>query len=158
MPVDVEIRARQNLRKLIYDLKGFEDRKIVLRELRKEIRKPVPKARKAIKAKALDTLPRHGGLNEWVASTRITASIRLSGRSTGVRLKGGRNSFKKRSDIRAIDKGRVRAPAWGHRTAWHLQAVRPGFFTETVAEDFLSEWRGAVATAAENAVEVLKRG
>lgn len=132
---------------LIRDLRKYEDRKLVVRELRTAIRKPVPEVRRRIKRAALDTLPARGKLGLWVSKTRITATIKLSGRAAGVSLKGGRNSSGARSDIKRIDKGRVRAPSWGRRAHrdWHSQTVRAGFFTETAAQ--ATEWRAAAVDA-----------
>jgi hypothetical protein len=147
-----------SLDQLVRDLRGFEGRREVTKALRARIRKPVPQIRRAIKARALDTLPRRGGLNAWVASTRVTTVIRLAGRAAGVRLKGGRNSSKTRSDIRATDRGRVRAPSWGRRGAgaWHNQTVTPGFFTEPAAD--VDAWRTECVAAVDEALEVVRRG
>lgn len=143
---------------LIRDLRTFVDRKPVIKELRTEIRKPVPAVRKEIKARALETLPKGGGLAVWVSKVRMTVQIQLSGRSAGVRLKGGRNSAGGRSDIRAIDRGRVRAPSWGHRGkgAWHTQTVKAGFFTEPTVSTPL--WREACIRAVDKALDVIRRG
>lgn len=148
-----------SLDSLIRDLRTFVDRKEVVKQLRTEIRKPVPEVRKLIKARALATLPRGGGLNVWVSKTRITVQIKLSGRAAGVRLKGGRNSKGGgRTDTRAIDSGRVRAPSWGHRGkgAWHNQSVESGFFTKpTVAT---GPWRDSCVRAADKALDTIRRG
>jgi hypothetical protein len=143
---------------LIRDLRKFEGRREVVKQLRKEIRKPVPAVRRSIKQSALDTLPHRNGLNVWVSKTKVTAAIKLSGRSAGVKLKGGRNSLSKRSDIRRIDKGKVRAPSWGRRgpAAWHTQTVRAGFFTEPASNSH--EWRKAALKAVDEALNTLRRG
>jgi hypothetical protein len=147
-----------SLDNLIRDLRKFEGRKEVVKELRKEIRKPLPDLRKAIKRRALDTLPHGNGLGAWVSRISVTARIRLSGRAAGVSIKGGRNSVGARSDINAIDRGRVRAPSWGRRGkgAWHNQEVRPGFFTETVGD--VTQWREACSRAADQALDTIRRG
>jgi hypothetical protein len=147
-----------SLDSLIRDLRTFTDSKAVVRELRTEIRKPVPEIRKLIKARALATLPKGGGLNVWVSKVRITVQIQLKGRAAGVRLKGGRNSSGGRSDTKAIDSGKVRAPSWGHRGkgAWHNQSVDAGFFTKpTVAT---GPWRDSCIRAADKALNVIRRG
>lgn len=143
---------------LIRDLRKFEGRKEVVKQLRKEIRKPIPAVRKAIKRAALDTLPHRGGLGVWVSKTKITAAIKLSGRSAGVKLKAGRNSAGGRSDMKAINRGRVRAPSWGRRTraSWHTQTVPAGYFTDTAAD--ASEWRAAAVSAVDNALQTIARG
>lgn len=146
------------LAELVRDLRAYEGRKELTRALRVELRRPVPAVRKGIKARALATLPRSGGLNRWVAAIRITVKIALSGRRATVELRGGRNSRRDRSDVRAIDRGRVRAPSWGRRSVgqWHNQVVEPGFFTEPSAD--LDAWRDACATAVDEAMEVIRRG
>jgi hypothetical protein len=119
------------------DLKGFEARKEVLKALRRSIRQPVPTIRAAIKASALEILPKGGGLNEWVAASRVSASVKATGRVVGLLIKGGRNKMTGgRSDINAINRGRVRAPNWGRRWdgQWHTQTVTPGFFTDPALE------------------------
>jgi hypothetical protein len=127
------------------------DRSIV-NDMAKEIRKAVPPIRRAVKVRAVQILPHRGGLGSWVAKARITSSIRTSGNSAGVKIKGGRNSRGGRSDLKAIDAGQVRHPTWGHRP-WSAQAVRAGFFTDAatpVARDHLER---AVLVAADHAAE-----
>lgn len=143
---------------LVRDLRKFEGRREVVKALRKQIRTPVPGVRRAIKDRALEILPERGGLNEWVASLKITAAVKLAGRAAGVRLKGGRNSAGGRSDVRRIDKGRVRAPSWGRKTkaAWHTQTVAPQFFTGPAAE--VDQWRKACVRAVDEALEVIRGG
>lgn len=143
---------------LVRDLKKFEGRKEVTKQLRREIRRPVPAVRKAVQRRALDTLPRRGGLNVWVSKTKVTAQIKLSGRAAGVRLKGSRKSAKDKSDLRRLDAGRVRHPSWGRRGVgqWHTQTVPDGFFTKPSSE--VTQWRDATVRAVDNALEVIRRG
>jgi hypothetical protein len=143
---------------LIRDLKKFENRKEVVKQLRKQIREPVPGVRKAIKRRALDTLPSGGGLNVWVSKVRINVRFKLTGRAAGVRLRGGRNSTGGRSDMRRIDDGRVRAPSWGRRSkgSWHTQTVPSGFFTDPAVET--DEWRQACVRAVDEALDVIRHG
>jgi len=143
---------------LVRDLRGFRARQEVIVQLRKRIREPIPAVRRDIKAEALATMPHSGGLNRWVAATRITATIKINSRAARVTLKGGRGSLRKRSDIRAIDRGRVRAPSWGHRGpgAWHTQGVAPGFFTRPAAD--ATEWRKAIDRAVDAALDTIRRG
>lgn len=129
---------------LIRSLREFSRDDAIVKELRKTLREPVDPVRRRIKATAVATLPRRGGLGAWVAQTKITAAVTLRGRAAGIRLRGGRNSLRKRSDIRAIDRGKVRHPSWGRRGRgqWHTQMVREGFFTRTAAES--PEWEQAI--------------
>ena len=143
---------------LVRELKAFDGRREVTKAMGKGIRKAVQPARKAIKKVALSTLPAGGGLNVWVSKTRINVQIKTAGRRAGVKLKGGRNSLGGRSDINAVDRGRVRAPSWGHRTkaSWHTVQVTPGFFTKTAAD--LPDWREAVDAEVDGALDQLRRG
>jgi hypothetical protein len=144
---------------LVRELRGFDRRGEVIKSMKVGIRKPVPAVRKAIKARAKSTLPRRGGLGAWVAASRVNVEVKLTGRKrVGIRLKGGRNSKGGRSDIAAIDRGRVRAPSWGHRTAasWHSQTVPAGFFTTPAGE--ATQWRDAVETEVDRAFDTLRRG
>lgn len=131
------------------ELRAFNAKRVVVRQLGTDLRKLLPPIRKAIKANALATLPKRGGLNAWVAAARITLSIKTSGRSAGIKVKGGRNSEGARSDLQRIDDGRVRAPTWGHRNkgAWHTQAVAPGWFTKPAADE------GRLSEAADQALD-----
>lgn len=143
---------------LVRELKAFDARREIVRAMSKGIRKGAPGVRKKIRAAALSLLPSEGGLGAWVAQIRINMRIKTSGRRAGVTLVGGRNSVGGRSDIRAIDRGRVRAPSWGRRSkgSWHTQTVPDGFFTRTAAE--ASEWRAGVDREVDLALEQLRRG
>lgn len=147
-----------SLAALIRDLKKFENGKELTKQLRARLRKPIPGVRKAIKRRAIDTLPRGGGLNRWVAALRISAVITTRGRGAGVKLKGSRTSTRDKSDLRAIDRGRVRHPAWGRRGPgnWSNQSVPAGFFSDPAAET--DAWRVAAREAVEEAAEVIGRG
>jgi hypothetical protein len=119
------------------ELKAFDGRREVVKALRRAIREPVPAIRAAVSASALSTLPRRGGLGAWVAASKLSASVKVTGRIVGLLIKGGRSkSTGGRADVRAIDRGRVRHPSWGRRWEgqWHTQLVRPGYFTDAAAE------------------------
>lgn len=143
---------------LVRELKTFRDRKTIINATARGIRKAVVPARKAIKAAARSTLPKSGGLNVWVSKVAVSAQVRLSGNKAGVKLKGGRNSQGGRTDTVKIDSGRVRAPAWGHKTkaAWHTVTVTPGFFTRTAEE--LPDWRADVDAEVDRSLDTLRRG
>lgn len=143
---------------LVRELHAFRDRRQVTNATARGIRKAVVPARKAIRAAARATLPKRGGLNIWVSRISVLAQVRLSGNRAGVKLKGGRNSTGARSDVAAIDRGRVRAPSWGHRTraSWHTVAVTPGFFTKTAAE--LPDWKDDIDREVDKALDTLRRG
>lgn len=139
--------------KIVYaELAAFEDKRAVLLAMRRGIREPLPQVRKAIRARALSTLPAGGGLNRWVAASRVNGPVKVNARRVQLKIKAGRNSAGGRSDIVAIDRGRVRAPAWGHRGpgAWHTQTVEPGFFTKP-AEDAIDPVGESIGRAVDDA-------
>lgn len=143
---------------LVRDLRKFEGKKEITRALRKRIREPLPAVRKAVKARALATLPQRGGLNRWVARTRVSAVIKLAGRAAGVRLKGSRANTKGKADLRRLDAGKVRHPSWGRRgaTQWHTQSVPAQFFSGPATE--VTQWRDACIEAVDDALKVIRNG
>jgi hypothetical protein len=143
---------------LVAELKSFDRRREIVKAMSQGIRKAAPSVRSKIKRVAMESLPAAGGLNAWVAKIRISTKVRTSGRRAGVVLTGGRNSDGGRSDINAIDRGRVRAPTFGHRSknSWHTVTVQPGFFTRTAAE--ATEWRSQVDAEVDKALDELRRG
>jgi hypothetical protein len=148
-----------DIRAFARELKAFDDRRVVLKALRSAIRKPFPAVRAKVKASARAILPKAGGLNEWVAAIRVNLQVKATTtRAAGVIVKGGRNSVGDRSDVRAIDRGRVRAPSWGRRGngAWHTVLVEPGFFTKPVTE--AQEWHAEIDRAVDEALNTIRRG
>lgn len=146
--------------------------------IRRRVQSVVPPIERAVDEHALAILPKRGGLNRWVADAPVKASIRTGARSAGVRLKMGRNSLKKRSDLNSIDKGEVRHPTYGRRGGkvrkavtptgfgrhfaieerrndWHDQAVAPGFFSEPAARVGLDEIRRVTEEAVADAIRAL---
>lgn len=122
----VEIRAR---------IRELGDGSTIPREIGREIRSEVPPLRQAVERAALAQLPHRGGLNAWVAASKVRASIRYGARSAGVRLVGSRNGMGGRSDLAGIDQGTVWAPSWGRRSGkWHTQQVPPGYFSRTLQQ------------------------
>jgi hypothetical protein len=100
--------------------------------LRKELMRSAQRATKPVKrevpASARRYLPRQGGLGVWVAGAKLKTKTRTAGRNVGVVITGtaGRR-MSPSSDLRAINRGRVRHPTYGHRP-WVNQQVRPGFW------------------------------
>jgi hypothetical protein len=143
----------------VRELRAFDDRRAVVKAMRRKINKPVPALRKAIKAHAIAILPHTGGLGAWAARASISSTIRYaSSRSAGVRLKGSRKSQGDKSDLKRLDAGTVRAPSWGHRTAasWHTQSVAPGWFTDPASDN--EQWRDVVDQAVDEAFDEIRRG
>ncbi len=140
----------------VRELRGFSQRAEIVKQLRTDMRAPLPEVRKKVKARALSTLPKRGGLNKWASQTRITAKITVTGRAVRVRVRGARKSLGGESDISALDRGRVRHPSWGrrYRGQWHVQRVTEGFFSVPVSED--DQWREACLAAVDRALETIR--
>lgn len=141
---------------LVRELRGFRERRTVVNACARGIRAAAKPVRQAIKRRARQTMPTAGGLNVWVSRISIRAAVKLSGRSASIKLVGGRNSQGGRSDIRAIDAGRVRAPSWGRKGVgnWHTQSVPPGFFRETAANH--PSWRADVDRQVDAALDEIR--
>lgn len=129
----------------------------VLKFLKTEVpKRAVPLFRKAVKERALDTLPKRGGLNEWVAASTVKAKTTVTGERINIHLTGGRNSQGGESDLKRIDAGRARHPTWGRRTrgSWFVTTVQSGFFTEPAADP--TPWTEAADAALDQALEVIR--
>ena len=149
-----------------------------LAAVRRRVQSVVPPIERAVDQMALEILPKGGGLNRWVADAPLKASIRTGARSAGVRLRMGRNSLKKRSDLNSIDQGVVRHPTFGRRGGkvrkavaptgfgrhfaiverlndWHDEAVAPGFFTIPAKTVGLDEIRRVTDEAIAEALRAL---
>jgi hypothetical protein len=151
-------RVATKINELARELRAFTGRREIINATSRGIRNAVKPARVAIKAAARSMLPKRGGLNVWVSKIGITASIKLTAKKAGVKLKGGRNAQGGRSDMHRIDAdGRVRAPSWGRKTRsdWHNVSVTPGFFTRTAAE--LPDWVDQVDAEIDGALDKIRR-
>lgn len=132
-------------------VRALGDGREVVNEMAKEIRRAVPPVRKAVRDYALRTLPKRGGLNEWVAAAGVRAAVRRGPRTAGVQLVSGRNAARRRADLKRLDSGTLRHPLRGNRSHWYLQKVHPGFFQFPVhdhTDDFTDAVAEAVNTAA----------
>lgn len=149
-----------DLREFAKVLSRFKGRKELSKILRKEIRRPLPRVRRAIRKNAIQTLPKRGGVNRWVAASRINAIVKLTGRGAEVRLRGSRkNQTPALADLNRLDRtGRLRHPTYGRRGRgfWHTQVVRPGWFSTPAGE--VDQWARYVNLAVQEACEVIARG
>jgi hypothetical protein len=143
MGVDVKV--------FIAELKAHDDRRAVVQEMRRTLRKAIPPVTEKIRAYAVAILPSRGGLGAWVAESKISASIKYGSRSAGVYLKGSRQSGKGKADLKRADAGQIRHPSWGRRGQgqWHAQAVPSGWFTTPARDE--STWRQAADEALDTA-------
>lgn len=91
-----------------------------------------------------------------MAANRINTSIKVSSRTATVTLIGSRKSQGGVSDLKRLDRGVIRHPAWGRRFKgqWYVQRVTSGYFTDPAAET--DEWRKAVERACAAAVKTIE--
>lgn len=141
------------------ELRAFDARREVLKEIRKEIKEPLPQLRKAWKAWALSNLPSRGGLNRWVARARIQAKFSTSGRIVGVRVILTRKSGGgDKADLNRLDsEGRIRHPLYGNRQHWYPQTVKANVFTR-VWEMYEEQWVRSAEKALDRALDKIRKG
>jgi hypothetical protein len=127
------------------------------RELRAGIRAGAAPLVEDVRRAAREKLPKGGGLNEFVANSKITVSVPLAGRNASVRLINSRQS--KRGGIRDFgsDLGRVRHPVFGHRKRkWAETVVTPGWYFETLRHGVDSVRPFVLAAMNKTAADVCK--
>jgi hypothetical protein len=141
------------------ELRAFDQKKEVVNEIRRELRKPLPQLRKAVRASAASVLPSSGGLAAWVAKASFTVRFRDAGRSAGIRLKLSRKSGDgDKADLDALDKtGRLRHPLHGNRGHWFGQVVPQNFFSRPWFS-FRPVWIKAADDALDRALDKIRGG
>lgn len=129
--VELRIVGANQLADLARDLKreadGKERRKDLLRGIQK-VAKPLAKVTAPQVARA--GLPKRGGLNEYVASSKFAVRTRTTGQNVGVRIVGAKGKH----DLDAMDRGRLRHMVYGHRDRWVSQSIAPGWWSEGMSD------------------------
>jgi hypothetical protein len=124
--------------------------------LRKELLAGIRKTNKptisAIRANALATLPRRGGLAAEVAGSRIGTRSRLSGNRVGVEIRGVG-----RIGLTTLNRGRLRHPVYGNRGTWVQQQVPAGWFTDPIEKD-MPRIREGIEDAMKTVARKIERG
>lgn len=100
------------------------------RELDQALTRAVRDLPQALRASAVSTLPRRGGLGELTARTPIKISHITSGSSVSVRVTA--SSRRGLSDPARLDRGSVRHPLFGRRSRWYTETVSPGWWTKPI--------------------------
>jgi hypothetical protein len=125
--VDLVVHGGEQLEKVARRLKEIGDK-----ELRKELFSGIQRAAKPMKLAAQQAarskLPRRGGLNEWVASSKFTVSVR-SGKFPAARVTGKKSGH----DLAALNRGRLRHPLYGDRGHWYTQQIDANWFSDAMA-------------------------
>jgi len=115
------------------------------KQLLRDIRATTKPTIRKVRANALATLPRRGGLAAKVAASKIGTRTRTtSGQSAGVFIKG----TDPRINLNRINAGQLRHPVFGNRRNWREQSVRAGWFDDPIKGDLphiLGSIRGVVA-------------
>lgn len=121
--------ASAELSRIAAALREVGDRGLRL-ELSRGLRSTAKPLTAAVRDAALRQLPHGGGLNQQVASQRVTVSVLLSARTTAVRLKTTA------PDTAQTDSGYVRHPVYGNRGKWVTQSIpqATGWWSKTLAE------------------------
>ncbi len=107
------------------------------KDLRRELYRGLNRAMKPliteVRASALETLPKTGGLAAEIAGSKMRTQRRTGAKSVGVKLivtGPTLGSMGRGRDIGAINRGRLRHPLFGDRHHWYLQTVTPGWFSK----------------------------
>lgn len=126
------------------------------------IRAGTKPAVESVRQAARDELPKHGGLNEYVASSLIGTYSRITGPRVGVRIgvRKGAGAHK----AYGANKGRIRHPVFAKgtqtRDKWHWvdQSVRPGWFDRTLEKETPAVVVVVTKTCELIAAELTRRG
>ena len=133
MVAEVRIKGAEQLRALGRDLKAAgEQGKGLRRDTLRAMRVGAAPLREAVEESAKDNLPKRGGLNMWVAASKIVVRNSLTGNKVGTRIVASKAGGRKGShDIAATDAGSFRHPVFGKwRKNVPPQQITPGWFTK----------------------------
>jgi len=135
-------------------------RRELLAGLRAGVRPVIP----ALRAAALSELPKKGGLNEWVAASKLTVRNRLSPFTAGVQIvnqsKAGSSRRGGSGQVQfGSDKGVVRHPVFGHTDRkWTETKVHAGWFTDTIEQHLPQVTAEITVVMAKVAADLTGRG
>jgi hypothetical protein len=107
-----------------------------LRDAIKDANRDVPSR---LRASAIATLPKRGGLAGEVARSRIRTYELTAGASVGVTIRASH-----RYDIEGMDKGATVHPLFGNKRHWYWQRVRGGWFSDVVDDQKARNHRAIV--------------
>lgn len=127
--MDLQIEGAERFQQLATALRKVGDRELK-RELMAGLQRGTKSTRARIKASLGSTLPSRGGLADVMARSRISTRSRAGGRNPGVRIEA-----KAPHDLRGMDKGRLRHPVFGNKSAWKSQRIESGVFSDPIRED-----------------------
>lgn len=123
--------ASARLTRISAALKAAGDREN-LNALRRGLRAGAAPLIPAVQEAARRQLPKAGGLNELVASRRVSVNSRLAGRSAAVLLRSTKSGSNEQTNS-----GYVRHPVFGRRGSWVQENIpnAAGWWTETLTRE-----------------------
>lgn len=154
--VELRVRGANQLADLARDLRTEANGKEIRRDMLRGIRKVADPTVKVVAPRvAREGLPKRGGLNEYVASSKFAVRTRTTGQSVGVRIVGAKGKH----DLDAMDRGQLRHMVHGHRDRWVDQQITPGWWTKGMS-DLLVLWpmRRELIQVLDNVVRRIARG
>ena len=109
---------------------GLGAGKTLRAQLLGSIRAAAKPAIEATREAARSTLPKSGGLNEYIAAEKIKVSTRMTGPRVGVRIVAQSGQWN-------IDQSEVRHPVFGHSNRpWTTTKIAtPGWFEKTLTRE-----------------------
>lgn len=148
--VDLRIQGADQLGDIARHLKETGDK-----ELRKELYRGIQRAAKPLRTAAQqaarENLPKRGGLNEWVASSKFSITTR-GGRDPAVRVAGKKAGH----DLKRMDQGRLRHPLYGNRRHWFIQQIPAGWFSTAMTARAPAVRRDVVAVLDDVAARIAR--
>lgn len=78
----------------------------------RNLRAATEPARKAVVAEERAVLPKRGGLNEWVAETKVGHRTLIGARTAGITLVQSRKGRTRPHDLRKMNEGHLRHPVY----------------------------------------------
>src|SRR5215216_537781 len=147
----IHVTGAEELHRVAAVLRAEGSSPKVARDITRETHRGGPAIRAAFKAHAMAVLPKRGGLNAWVASSRMTFRQTHGALTGGMRVKVGRNSRSGRAELEGLDNGLVIHPFYGH-SPWSSEGVVPESISEPILNEGERVLHAAVVVAGERLV------
>jgi len=161
MPLSFTIEA-DDLARLAKILKQEENGKELRKELSANLRRASEPARDAARSNIMQMstggLPHEGEPLREAIARRIVTEARLTGRSTGAKVKVKRKGMPRGFEHAAKRTNRQnwRHPVFGNRNVWVTQIGRPRWFDDAMRAN-AAQWRRAIADAMNHTAERIAR-
>lgn len=125
MALVVRVDGVNQLRKVAAALKQASNGAELKREMLRNLRAAAQPAVKAAENAARAELPKSGGLNEFVASSKFAVRTRAAPKGASIRIVGTKQGH----DLVALNKGIARHPVYGHNDRkWSVTFVPAGWW------------------------------